>query len=200
MLDAGPAVIIVTLLAIIFTVGLGDETERNDGRQRVSAYSVFNRGFERLMGSVDADSLLAQYTGGGMMPMNPDGAAGGAGGFDARGRNGNMNPHRIPRRNGGENDNAEADGRNEGNDVDNNNGNNNRARRSGKKARREQKRNQRRQQQQQQSFQDGGIRDGGDENMDNGHGDIDIDIINEDGDMMAMRHLIDNEIQMEGNE
>lgn len=64
-LDAGPLVLIVTTLAIIFTVGLSDDANR-DG---LSAYSVFNKGFQKLLGSVDADALLQQHVGGGWMPM-----------------------------------------------------------------------------------------------------------------------------------
>ncbi|CAB9516838.1 expressed unknown protein [Seminavis robusta] len=60
---AGPVVLISTALAIIFTVGLGDN--ENDGE--LSAYSVFNRGFQRLMGSVDVEELVNQHVGGGMM-------------------------------------------------------------------------------------------------------------------------------------
>lgn len=62
-------VVIVTALVAIFTIGLGDD----DNPTGPSAYSVFNRGFERLLGSVDADALLAQHIGGGaggLMMMN----------------------------------------------------------------------------------------------------------------------------------
>jgi hypothetical protein len=61
-------VVILTALVVIFTIGLGD----NDTPTGPSAYSVFNRGFERLLGSVDADALLAQHIGGAgaMMMMN----------------------------------------------------------------------------------------------------------------------------------
>jgi hypothetical protein len=62
-LEAGPIVIIVTALVAIFTVGLSDN--QNDGLP--SAYSIFNRGFASLMGSVDADALLQQHVGGGFM-------------------------------------------------------------------------------------------------------------------------------------
>jgi hypothetical protein len=62
VLQAGPFFLIVTALVSIFTVGLGDTA--GDG---LSAYSVFNRGFERLMGSIDADDLLAQHLGGGLV-------------------------------------------------------------------------------------------------------------------------------------
>lgn len=65
-LEAGPVVIILTALIAIFTVGLGDN--QNDG---LSAYSAFNRGFQQIMGSVDAEALLQQHVGGAMaMPMN----------------------------------------------------------------------------------------------------------------------------------
>ena len=60
-------VIIITSLIAIFTIGLGDESENNSEQQnRISTYSVFNRGFQRLLGSVDADALLAQHVGGGI--------------------------------------------------------------------------------------------------------------------------------------
>jgi len=62
VLEAGPLVVILTMLTLIFTIGLSD----NENRDGISAYSVFNRGFERLLGSVDVDSLLAQHVGGGL--------------------------------------------------------------------------------------------------------------------------------------
>ena len=65
-LDAGPVVLIFTALTLIFTIGLSDDENRGG----LSAYSVFNKGFEQLLGSVDADSLLAQHVGGGMMMNN----------------------------------------------------------------------------------------------------------------------------------
>jgi hypothetical protein len=55
--------VILTSLVAIFTFGLGDN-ENPDG---LSAYSVFNRGFERILGSVDAEALLAQHVGGGFV-------------------------------------------------------------------------------------------------------------------------------------
>lgn len=58
-LDAGPIVLIVTAMIAIFTIGLGDN-ENNDG---LSAYSVFNRGFQRLLGTVEAEDLVAQQMG-----------------------------------------------------------------------------------------------------------------------------------------
>jgi len=57
---------ILTALCVILTVGLGD-----NGAQGVSAYSVFNRGFERLMGSVDVENLVNQHVGGGMAAVMP---------------------------------------------------------------------------------------------------------------------------------
>lgn len=122
LLEAGPLVIITTCLALIFTIGLGD----NEDRDGLSAYAVFNRGFERLLGSVDVEALMAQHVGivgagggGGMMGAVPieDREHGAAGRRRQR-------PHR--------ND-TEQNG-----DQNNNNGvpNNNRARKSGKKARR----------------------------------------------------------------
>ena len=68
LLLAGPLIITITCLALIFTIGLGD----NHDRDGLSAYTVFNRGFERLMGSVDVEALVAQQVGGGL-------AAGGGG-------------------------------------------------------------------------------------------------------------------------
>lgn len=61
-LDAGPLLVISTALVAIFTVGLGDTATR-DG---LSAYSVFNRGFERILGTVDAEALVQQHVGGAM--------------------------------------------------------------------------------------------------------------------------------------
>ena len=63
--------VILTSLGAIFTFGLGD----NANPDGLSAYSVFNRGFERIMGSVDGEALLAQHVGGGFV-----GAMGGMGG------------------------------------------------------------------------------------------------------------------------
>lgn len=62
LLDAGPLMVIVTALAAIFTVGLGDNA---DGE--LSAYSVFNRGFQQLLGSINVEDLVNQHVGGGMM-------------------------------------------------------------------------------------------------------------------------------------
>ncbi|GFH47819.1 hypothetical protein CTEN210_04295 [Chaetoceros tenuissimus] len=64
LLDAGPSILILTVLALIFTIGLGDSKEG------LSAYSVFNKGFQSIMGGVDANALLNQHVGGGMAFMN----------------------------------------------------------------------------------------------------------------------------------
>mmetsp|Transcript_15664 Transcript_15664/g.31648 ORF Transcript_15664/g.31648 Transcript_15664/m.31648 type:complete len:188 (-) Transcript_15664:112-675(-) len=61
-LEAGPLVVILTAIVGIFTIGLGDEGNA-DG---LSAYSVFNRGYQRLLGSVDVEALVQQYAGGAM--------------------------------------------------------------------------------------------------------------------------------------
>lgn len=71
-LDAGPVVLIITVLVIIFTVGLGDSSKNSaggnvNGQERMSAYSVFNRGFRSILGGVDANALLNQHIGGGLM-------------------------------------------------------------------------------------------------------------------------------------
>jgi hypothetical protein len=62
VLEAGPVVLIATALVTIFTIGLNDD-EKSDG---LSAYSVFNKGFQKIMGSIDEDSLLQQHIGGGV--------------------------------------------------------------------------------------------------------------------------------------
>lgn len=64
-LHAGPFMLMIVALIAIFTIGLGDTA--GDG---LSAYSVFNRGFQRLLGSIDEHALVAQHVGGaGMMMM-----------------------------------------------------------------------------------------------------------------------------------
>lgn len=125
-MEAGPLVIITTCLALIFTIGLGD----NEDRDGLSAYAVFNRGFERLLGSVDVEALMAQHVGimgagggGGMMGAVPveDREHGAAGRRRQR-------PHRNREGADQQNDTERHD--------DNGVPNNNRARKSGKKARR----------------------------------------------------------------
>ena len=82
LLEAGPMVIIVTALVAIFTVGLGEDEEG-----AISAYSVFNRGFQKLLGSLDADALLQQHVGGGMGGlMMMGGAERGGDGMQENGR------------------------------------------------------------------------------------------------------------------
>jgi hypothetical protein len=140
-----------------------------------------------LLGSIDADSLLAQYTGGGMI---------GVGGVpvhdhqDANARRAGVNEPRNQRRQPPRNNNNNNHGLDENDDdnngANNNNGNNNRARRSGKKARREQKRNQRQQQQQQEE----GL-------VDDAHAGIDDNV---DVDMVAMQHVIEEQIRQEVRE
>jgi Uncharacterized conserved domain (SAYSvFN) len=149
VLEAGPLVIITTALVAIFTIGLGDKDENDD--DGISAYSVFNRGFQRLLGSVDADQLLAQHVGGGMMGMGGFmGNNGGGGGGDGMVM-GLQEPNNAPRRRRVINvpdadvdevdpPRAPADGgdedENDENDENENRGGANRARPSGKKARR----------------------------------------------------------------
>ena len=62
LFDAGLLVIISTMLVLIFTIGLGDSNNSNG----TSAYSVFNRGCQQLLGSIDADNFVNQYVGGGL--------------------------------------------------------------------------------------------------------------------------------------
>jgi Uncharacterized conserved domain (SAYSvFN) len=64
-MEAGPIVLMVTALALIFTVGLSDNTA-TDG---LSAYSVFNKGFQKILGSIDDEALLQQHVGGGIGGM-----------------------------------------------------------------------------------------------------------------------------------
>jgi hypothetical protein len=61
-LDAGPLVLIISALIAIFTIGLGN----NENKDGISAYSVFNRGFQSIMGSVDVEALVQQHVGGAM--------------------------------------------------------------------------------------------------------------------------------------
>lgn len=77
-LDAGPSFLILTALVLIFTIGLGDDS--NHGQEHLSAYSVFNRGFRNMMGGVDANALLQQHVGGGLVPPAAAAAAAGRGG------------------------------------------------------------------------------------------------------------------------
>ena len=65
VLEAGPLVLMVSALVAIFTIGLSDNAASDSSMP--SAYAVFNKGFQKLLGSVDADALLQQHVGGGMM-------------------------------------------------------------------------------------------------------------------------------------
>ncbi len=62
LLSAGPLVIIATLFTILYTIGLGENTGASSGIP--SAYSVFNRGVQRILGTVDAEELARQFAGG----------------------------------------------------------------------------------------------------------------------------------------
>ena len=138
LIDAGPLVLILTALATIFTVGLRD---KEDGE--ISAYSVFNRGFQSLMGSVNVEELVNQHVGGGMMMAGADGGAGAGGipihqepqhgGIWRQGNNRHYNNHAEREEARGENHDQD-----EGDDNDTAAERQNRqARKSGKKARRQ---------------------------------------------------------------
>ena len=73
-LEAGPFFIILTLLLLIFTIGLGDNDSRD---HNMSAYSVFNRGMQGILGAMDADQLVQQHVGGGIGFMGARMAAAG---------------------------------------------------------------------------------------------------------------------------
>ena len=62
-LDAGPIFIMATIMLLIFTIGLGDREKTDE--EYWSAYSVFNRGCQSLLGAINADDLVAQHVGGG---------------------------------------------------------------------------------------------------------------------------------------
>lgn len=135
VLEAGPMVLMFTALIGIFTIGLSDDADNPEG---LSAYSVFNRGFERLLGSVDAEALLAQHVG-----MGPGAALPvGVNGNDDDAPRQRLRPRRqeraaVPRAEGRQdhiNDDAEG---NEGDNQVDPQPTNNRARKSGKKARRQ---------------------------------------------------------------
>jgi|NOAtaT_6_FD_contig_101_959760_length_1032_multi_2_in_0_out_0_1 hypothetical protein len=63
---AGPIIIILTAMIIIWTIGLQDnDHEKNVGAGIIlSAYSVFNRHCRSMLGSLDADALVEQYVAG----------------------------------------------------------------------------------------------------------------------------------------
>lgn len=125
VLEAGPIVLILTALGAIFTVGLSDE-ETNG----LSAYSVFNRGFQRIMGSVDPEELLAQHVGGGGMIGMPMAQR------PPPHQNRQRDRHHPPRVEPAEPDVAVPPDHVDEPALDDNVHNNRRARKSGKKARR----------------------------------------------------------------
>ena len=122
-------IIIVTCLALIFTVGLDD-----GDRDGLSAYAVFNRGFERLMGSVDAEALMAQHVGGALAGAGGAGMMGGAaaGPVDEEEEHRGRGAGRRQRQNRA----GPAGGNNLDGDENGDGNRQNRARKSGKKARR----------------------------------------------------------------
>ncbi len=166
LLHAGPMIIILTLLIMIFTIGLGDNSSKSrsiDG-EYVSAYSVFNRGFQNILGSLDADNLVAQHVGGGL------GAAAVAGGGGGRDNNnddlddddfGNNHNHNRRRRNNNRNHNRQQQQQQQQQEEENNNPpqnnnnnqNNNKSRKSGKKVRRKRNIEQKREQQREMELQ-----------------------------------------------
>jgi hypothetical protein len=124
LFHAGPMVLVLTGLFIILTIGLDDDSSNN--KKGLSAYSVFNRQCRAILGSIDVESLVNQYVGGGVGAMinnnnNQDqGRGAGDGGGQAGPRRQHVHAHQQHQH------------------GENGNGNNNRARRSGKKARRDQ--------------------------------------------------------------
>lgn len=183
LLDAGPLMVIVTALVIIFTIGLGDTATR-DG---VSAYSVFNRGFERILGTVDAEALVQQHVGGAM-------------GFAAAGVAAPPQPVVEPmhqqepvaraRRRHDNNDNQDenvARAANDGDDDDDNVPERGTSRKSGKKARRRNLEQRREQQRQLQAQRDAAIAMGFTENEG-------------EEEAMAMQRLLEEQIAAANNE
>lgn len=136
-LEAGPLVVIATGMIGIFTIGLGDGDSAG-----MSAYSVFNRGFQQLLGSVDVEALVQQYAGGGLavqaqaqMDANRDEGMGEHNGARAGRRRGNNRAAQIPPAAAAA---AAAADANENEEVDDENDDSpgrNRARRSNKKSR-----------------------------------------------------------------
>lgn len=83
LLAAGPLFVIATLFILLYTIGLGDNTGAGSGIP--SAYSVFNRGVRRILGTVDGEELARQYAGG--FAAARAAAAGGGGGREMNNRN-----------------------------------------------------------------------------------------------------------------
>lgn len=184
-LDAGPSIIIITLLIAIFTFGLGDNDAANNGNEeRVSAYSVFNRGFRNIMGGVDANALINQHVGGGFFVNNRD--------DDADVDRHDEGRHRQPlQQQAGQRQNRQEDRQQEPPPQEQQQQPPNRSRKSNKKNRRMRNIEQRREMQQQRDaaaamgFVGGG---GGDENN-NDH----INLNLQQQDRMAMNLLLDNQ-------
>lgn len=134
-LEAGPFVVIATGMIGIFTIGLGDGDSAG-----MSAYSVFNRGFQQLLGSVDVEALVQQYAGGGLAVQAQMNANNRDEGTDARAGRQRGNNHAAAQpppaaaaaAAAGANENEEAD--DDDNDDTPQDGRN-RARRSNKKSR-----------------------------------------------------------------
>ena len=182
-LDAGPIVLILTTLVLIFTIGLSDNNNNdNNNEERLSAYSVFNRGFERLLGSVDAESLLAQHVGmgpGAVLPVVPQHEQ----------RQQQQQQQRLARRNPQPNPELQQDLDNQQQNNNNNNNNNNRSRKSGKKARRRNLEQRREIQRQRDAAVALGLQqDGGGEGWDETQ-----------EEMMAMQRLIEEQIENNNN-
>lgn len=133
-LEAGPLVVIATGMIGIFTIGLGDGDSAG-----MSAYSVFNRGFQQLLGSVDVEALVQQYAGGGLavqaqMNANRDQGMDEHNGARAGRQRGDIRAAAQPQpppAAAGANENEEADNDNDDTPQDGRN----RARRSNKKSR-----------------------------------------------------------------
>eukprot|EP00545_Synedropsis_sp_CCMP1620_P001112 CAMPEP_0119006472 /NCGR_PEP_ID=MMETSP1176-20130426/2310_1 /TAXON_ID=265551 /ORGANISM="Synedropsis recta cf, Strain CCMP1620" /LENGTH=295 /DNA_ID=CAMNT_0006958385 /DNA_START=69 /DNA_END=956 /DNA_ORIENTATION=- len=193
LLDAGPIVMIITALIAIFTFGLSD----NESGNGLSAYSVFNRGFQRLMGSVDVENLVQQHVGGGMaagmaaMQQQPpqrnhhhhrddddDDMQPRARRAPAR----NNNNQRDNPRNDDDDDDDDDDAPELDNDINNqNNDINNRARKSGKKSRRRDLQQRRDLQEQRRAAVEMGL----------GHNDADTDVV--------VQRLIEEQLAAENN-
>lgn len=149
-LDAGPLVLIISALVAIFTIGLGN----NENKDGISAYSVFNRGFQSIMGSVDVEALVQQHVGG-AMGAGAMGMAGGGRVDDDMDDFDEQPPARrarrpVPEQRHVHDNNNGEDGNGNGNDDGHDEGPRLQARKSGKKARRgnlEQRREHQRQRQ-----------------------------------------------------
>ena len=132
LLHAGPMVLIITALIGIFTIGLSDN---ENGEGYVSAYSVFNRGFQSILGSLDADQLVAQHVGGGVAAAAAVNAMDVRGGDDEFG-GGNDRQRERQQVQGQAQALQEQQQQQQQQQAENNQNRNNKSRKSGKKARR----------------------------------------------------------------